>query len=282
MNPLKNVLNTAIGYLQSKYQPEDYLKTLKSTGKGKNIIITGASSGLGAGMARHFASLGYDLGICARRLERLEELKAELESQHGISVNIKQLDVSDYDAVFEVFHAFKADFGHIDRIVVNAGIGNGRRVGRGKFDINRKTAEINFISALAQSEATMEIFREQNAGHLVMISSISAYRGLPKHLSTYAASKAAAGHLAEGIKADMLKSNLPIDVTIIYPGYIRTEINEGAAKLPFEVDSVQGTACMVAAIERKVDYASIPAWPWEPLAVVMKHMPLKIVNKLTY
>lgn len=276
MNPLKKT----VGYLQSKYKPADYLKTLKNNGKGKSIIITGASSGLGAGMARHFASLGYDLGICARRLERLEELKQKLENQHGISVNIKQLDVTDYDAVFEVFRAFKADFGTVDRIVINAGIGNGRRVGRGKFDINRKTAEVNFISALAQSEAAMEIFREQNAGHLVMISSVSAFRGLPKHLSTYAASKAAAGHLAEGIKADMISSGLPIDVTIIYPGFIRTEINEGAAKLPFEVNAEEGTACMVAAIERKADYASIPAWPWEPLAMAMKHLPLKVVNKL--
>lgn len=113
-------------------------------------------------------------------------------------------------------------------------MGEGRRIGKGNFEVNRATAETNFISALAQCEAAVEIFRAQNAGHLVVISSMSAMRGLPKHLSTYAASKAAVAHLAEGIRAELL--NTPIKVSTIFPGYIRTELNEGAKKLPFEVD----------------------------------------------
>ncbi|MDR9778487.1 SDR family NAD(P)-dependent oxidoreductase, partial [Rhizobium hidalgonense] len=74
-----------------------------ATSNGKVILITGASSGLGAGMAREFAALGYHLALCARRLERLEQLKAELEQQHGIEVAIKALDVNNYDQVFTVF-----------------------------------------------------------------------------------------------------------------------------------------------------------------------------------
>jgi short-subunit dehydrogenase len=149
----------------------------------KTILITGASSGLGAGMAREFAKKGYNLAICARRQERLDALKQELESQFGIKVIAKTLDVTHYDDVFTVFKAFQAEFGRIDRIIVNAGVGEGRRIGKGNFAINRATAETNFISALAQSEAAVEIFRAQNAGHLVVISSMSAVRGLPKHLS---------------------------------------------------------------------------------------------------
>ena len=71
--------------------------------KAKTILITGASSGIGAGMAREFAQKGYSLAICARRLERLEALKQELESQYGVKVIAKTLDVTDYDQVFEVF-----------------------------------------------------------------------------------------------------------------------------------------------------------------------------------
>ncbi|MFX9461808.1 SDR family NAD(P)-dependent oxidoreductase, partial [Acinetobacter baumannii] len=85
----------------------------------------------------------------------------------------------------------------LDRIIVNAGIGDGRRIGKGHFEINRRTAETNFIAALAQCEAAVGIFRRQNAGHLVSISSMSALRGLPKHLTTYAASKAALAALTE-------------------------------------------------------------------------------------
>ena len=245
----------------------------------KTILITGASSGLGAGMSREFAHKGYNLAICARRLERLEQLKQELESQYGVKVVAKSLDVTHYDEVFQVFKAFKQELGRIDRIIVNAGVGEGRRIGKGNFAINRATAETNFISALAQCEAAVEIFREQNSGHLVVISSMSAMRGLPKHLSTYAASKAAVAHLAEGIRAELLHT--PIKVSTIFPGYIRTELNEGAKKLPFEVDEKTGSQALVAAIEKEPVKAYVPKWPWLPMGLAMKVLPLKLVNKFS-
>lgn len=244
----------------------------------KTILITGASSGLGAGMAREFAQKGYNLALCARRLDRLEHLKQEIEGEYTVRVEVKTLDVTDYEQVFVVFKAFQQDFGWIDRIIVNAGIGGGRRIGKGHFDINRATAETNFISALAQCEAAVEIFREQNSGHLVMMSSMSAMRGLPKHLSTYAASKAAVAHLAEGIRAELL--NTPIKVSTIFPGYIRTELNEGAKKLPFEIDEKTGAHLLVKAIEKQPVKAYVPQWPWLPLGLAMKVLPLRIVNKL--
>jgi len=244
----------------------------------KTILITGASSGIGAGMAREFAQKGYNLAICARRLERLDTLKQELESQYGVKVIAKTLDVTNYDQVFEVFHAFKADFGTIDRVIVNAGVGEGRRIGKGNFAINCATVETNFISALAQCEAAVEIFRVQESGHLVVISSMSAIRGMPKHLTAYGASKAGVAALAEGIRAELIDT--PIKVTTIFPGYIRTEINEGAKKLPFEVDEKTGSRLLAAEIEKAPVKAYVPKWPWLPLGLAMKVLPLRIVNKL--
>ena len=270
--------------LFSAVQPARYLKGLnkQQVGCGKTILITGASSGLGEGMARLFAKLGYNLAICARRTDRLESLQTELIAQYpDIRIEYRVLDVSDYDAIFKVFDAFAADFGHIDRVVVNAGIGDSRRIGKGRFDTNRKTVEINFISALAQCEAAMNIFRAQNSGHLVVISSMSAMRGLPKHLTAYGASKAGLAHLAEGIRADMLLTKLPIQVSTIYPGYIRTEINTNAKPLPFEVDAETGTKAIVAAIEAGVDEACVPSLPWSIVGQVMKHLPLQIVNRVS-
>lgn len=268
----------------SAIQPARYLKSLnkKQVGRDKTVLITGASSGLGEGMARLFAQLGYNLAICARRTERLEQLRDELmESYPGIRVEYRALDVSDYDAIFKVFDAFNADFGHIDRVVVNAGVGNSRRIGKGRFETNRHTAEINFIAALAQCEAGMQIFRKQNSGHLVVISSMSAMRGLPKHMTTYGASKAGLAYLAEGIRADMLLTNLPIKISTIYPGYIRTEINTNAKPLPFEVDADKGTKAIVAAIESGVDEACVPSLPWSIVGQAMKHLPLNMVNKIS-
>ncbi len=284
INLVSNSAKQGKNQLFSAIQPARYLKGLneQQVGRGKTILITGASSGLGEGMARLFAKLGYNLAICARRTERLENLKAELLAQYpDIRVEYRILDVSDYDAIFTVFDAFAADFGHIDRVVVNAGIGDSRRIGKGRFDTNRRTVEINFVSALAQCEAAMNIFRAQNSGHLVAISSMSAMRGLPKHLTAYGASKAGLAHLAEGIRADMLLTKLPIQVSTIYPGYVRTEINENAKPLPFEVDAETGTTAIVAAIEARVNEACVPSLPWSIVGQAMKHLPLQVVNKVS-
>src|SRR4051812_1614140 len=90
----------------------------------RNILITGASSGLGAGMAREFAARGRNLALCARRTDRLEILKAELLAAHpGITVSLRALDVNDHAQVFEVFREFAVEFGSLDRVIVNAGMG---------------------------------------------------------------------------------------------------------------------------------------------------------------
>jgi short-subunit dehydrogenase len=246
----------------------------------KNILITGASSGLGRGMARRFAALGRNLALCARRTDRLEELQHELLAAHPeIRVVVRSLDVMNYDAVFEVFRAFAEDLGTLDRIVVNAGIGKGQPIGTGYFWANRQTAETNFVAALAQCEAAVEIFRKQNAGHLVTIASMSALRGMKKNLTTYAATKAGLAALSEGIRADLLRT--PIKVSTIYPGFIRSELNVKVQNTPFIVDEETGCKALVGAIEKEKIEAYVPGWPWAPIGFFMKRLPLSIVTRLT-
>jgi short-subunit dehydrogenase len=245
----------------------------------KTILITGASSGLGAEMSRQFAELGYDLALCARRTDKLEELRTELAAKHPDQrFEIRALDVNDDDQVFEVFRAFKADFGHLDRIVINAGLGKGAPLGTGRYDANKQTAMTNFVAALAQSEAAMEIFREQNAGHFVMISSMSAMRGMPKTITTYAATKAGVAHLAEGLRAELVDS--PITVSVVYPGYIRSEMNERVKNAPFIVSTERGVKAMVEAIEKEKAHARVPTWPWVPLGAAIKYLPLPLARRL--
>jgi short-subunit dehydrogenase len=245
------------------------------------ILITGASSGLGEEMARQFADLGYDLGLCARRVERLEALKAEIAAAHpDRRVELKALDVNDDEAVFRVFKELAADFGRLDRVIINAGLGKGAPLGTGRYDANRQTAMTNFVAALAQSEAAMEIFRAQGSGHLVMISSVSAMRGMRKTITTYAATKAGVAALAEGLLNENVKAK-GIDVSIIYPGYIRSEMNEKVVqKAKFMVDTKTGVRSMVKAIEKRKEKALVPAWPWVPFGFVLKNAPMSVVRKL--
>ncbi len=246
----------------------------------QNILITGASSGLGEGMAREFAAMGRNLALCARRVDRLVELKAELEAKYpGVKVLVRPLDVNQHEQVFEVFRAFKQEFGQIDRVIVNAGLGKGQPIGKGRFDANLQTAQTNFIAALAQCEAAVEIFRAQNSGHLVSISSMSAMRGLPRNLTTYAATKAGLAALTEGIRADLLRT--PIKVTTIFPGYIETELSSKSAKTPLMVDTASGCRALVAAIEREPAKACVPSWPWTLVGWYMRHAPLAWIAKMS-
>ncbi|WP_373087800.1 SDR family oxidoreductase [Zhongshania sp.] len=246
----------------------------------KNILITGASSGLGEGMAREFAAKGCNLALCARRIEPMQTLKAELEAAHpGVKVFIRELDVCDYEKVFEVFRAFRDDLGSLDRAIVNAGMGKGASLGTGYFEANRQTAETNFIGALAQCEAALEIFRAQNSGHLVTVSSMSAVRGGARALNVYAASKAGLRNMTEGIRADMIGT--PIKVSCILPGFILTPINSGLKKAPLRVDLKTGCNAMVKAIEKERAEAKVPGWPWVVVGFAMKVLPLSVVSKMT-
>lgn len=246
-------------------------------------LITGASSGLGAELARQSAALGHDLALCARRTERLDELSAEITSScPGVSVRTYALDVTDPDAVRTVFQQAEGDAdGGLDRIVVNAGLGKGRKIGSGQPEANRETATTNALGALAQAEAAMEIFRARSAGHLVLVSSVTALRGNRKAMTTYGATKAFVANLGEGLQSEMLASGVPVDVTVLLPGYIRSEMNEKVEqKTRFMVDTQTGVRSMMAAIESRKRRSLVPGWPWRLIGPVLKVMPLKLVSKV--
>jgi hypothetical protein len=247
----------------------------------QRILITGASAGLGAEMARQFAALGRDLALCARRTDRLETLSEEITARHpNVRVAIRQLDVNDHDAVFSGFGELADELGGLDRVIVNAGVGKGARIGTGRFDANRETAMTNFVAALAQCEAAMQHFRAANAGHLVVVSSMSAHRGLPRTLTTYAASKAAVASLAEGIRSDVL--DLPITVTTLFPGYIASEMSAATEQQSLlMVGTAKGVRAMVRAIEQEVTQSAVPPWPWKPLGLVLRFAPRRVVRRFS-
>jgi NADP-dependent 3-hydroxy acid dehydrogenase YdfG len=245
----------------------------------QRILITGASAGLGAGMARRFAATGRDLALVARRAERLEALRDELVAAHpGIRVVVSELDVDDADAVAKVIPDVAERLGGLDRVIVNAGIGKGASIGTGKAEANRATLHTNVLGSHAQCEAAMELFRAQGHGHLVLISSVASVRGMRGTRTAYGASKAALNALAEGIRSDVHGTG--IRVTTILPGYIETDLNVGR-RGPFTVDLDTGVDALVAAIEREPAKAYVPGWPWRPVAALLRVLPLPLVRRLT-
>ncbi|MEM0997678.1 MAG: SDR family oxidoreductase [Bacteroidota bacterium] len=251
--------------------------------KRKNILITGASSGLGKGMALEFAKTGCNLALCARRMEKLEALKIELQQINpDIHVFLRPLDVTQAPAVFEVFRAFRTDFqnlgGKLDRVIVNAGMGKGASLGKGHAAANMQTAVTNFCGALSQMEAAMEIFREQNDGHLVVISSMSAFRGYGRALNVYAATKAGLKSLAEGLRVDVLHK--PIRISSVFPGYIQSEMTDSIGKPPPNMISLdKGAKLLIKAINREKNNAIVPFWPWYFYRKIMPFLSLKALRK---
>ncbi|BBY24748.1 SDR family oxidoreductase [Mycobacterium stomatepiae] len=238
----------------------------------QKILITGASSGLGAGMARNFAAKGRDLALCARRTDRLDELKAELSQQYpAIKIAVAALDVNDHEQVPKVFAELRDELDGLDRVIVNAGIGKGAKLGSGKLWANKATIETNLVAALVQIESALEIFTKTGSGHLVLISSVLGNTGVPGVKAAYCASKAGLKSLGESLRAEYAKG--PIRVSTIEPGYIESEMTAKSASTMLMVDNETGVRALVDAIEREPGRAVVPRWPWAPLVQLMRVLP---------
>lgn len=243
----------------------------------QRILITGASSGLGAGMARAFAAKGRDLALCARRVDRLDELKAELKQRYPeITVAVAELDVNDHDQVPKVFAALSDELGGLDRVIVNAGLGKGAPLGSGKLWANKATIETNLVAALVQIETALEMFKRTGAGHLVLISSVLGNKGVPGVKAAYAASKAGVSSLGESLRAEYAKG--PIRVTVLEPGYIESEMTSKSASTMLMTDTDTGVAAMVRVIEKEAGRAAVPWWPWAPLVRLMRVLPPRLTK----
>ncbi|WP_019929763.1 SDR family oxidoreductase [Nocardia sp. BMG111209] len=246
----------------------------------KRILITGASSGLGAELARRYAAGGRDLALCARRADLLDALRAELLAANpAITVTVHPLDVTDDAAVGTTFEAAAAAHGGLDRVIANAGIGKGAAIGTGRSQVNLDTARTNVLGTLSQAEAALSIFRRQTYGHLVLVSSISADRGLPGKAAAYSASKAAVSALGEALATELRGS--AIAVTTLVPGYIATELSAAAgASRALTASLDQGVSAMVTAIEREPARAALPGFRWRVIDTVLRHAPHRLTDRM--
>src|SRR5450830_666957 len=246
-------------------------------GVGKSVFITGASSGLGRQMAIEFSRRGYRLALTARRLDTLKELQVELEEDGAGQIFVAQMDVTDDASVAQVFANACAQLGSLDIVVANAGIGHHGNIGKLPFAKVRETINTNVTGFMATVDAAMHCFREQGHGHLVGISSVAAFRGMPAG-GVYGASKAAVTTYLEALRSETYNS--PILVTTLSPGFIDTPINRAAKSRPFVIPVERGGKLLVDLIERKVQRATVPSWPWALVARLIAVLPTALIAKL--
>ncbi|MBF0351445.1 MAG: SDR family oxidoreductase [SAR324 cluster bacterium] len=241
----------------------------------KTVVITGASSGIGKALAFEYAKRGYHLGLTARRLNLLEEIKQQVEQQYSsVKVEILELDVMDERAVFAVMSQFAERFRTLDVIIINAGVSLPCNPGTGKYEKIQKTFQTNLTGAIATIEASVEILKRQKSGQIVGISSVAAFRGLPGN-AAYSASKAALSTYMEGIRNHLRKHH--IDVTVLHPGFIHTPLVEKLdTPVPFMISVEKGARQIADLIEKRVYNSTIPVMPWSAVSKLMRAIPDKV------
>jgi len=194
---------------------------------GRVALVAGASSGLGAGFARLLASAGAQVVLGARRLDRVEELAAELEEQGGEALAVA-LDVSDGDSVAAAFDAAATRFGTVDTIIANAGTAaGGRSTDIAESDL-RRVIDTNLLGTyLVAREGARRLIaggsRARGNGRILFVGSITAEQNHTGD-AAYAATKIGIAHLARQFAREWIRQG--INVNTIQPGWIHTEMND--------------------------------------------------------
>src|SRR3989441_4377933 len=244
----------------------------------KIVLVTGASSGIGRGLAVELARRGAAVGLLARRGEVLKEIVNEIEAAGGRGLALPA-DVTDATAVRGASDELSAKFGPIDVLFANAGVGATTHA----KDLDAKqvagVVNVNIIGVVNSVTAVIPGMVERGRGQLVAISSLAAYRGLPKS-AAYCASKAAVSAFFESLRLDLRPRE--IDVTIIHPGFIKTPLTAGRqADMPFLMELDDAVSKIVWAIEtRRKSYA----FPWQlanlvRLGMIMPNSVYDLISK---
>ncbi len=245
--------------------------------KGKVVLLTGGSSGIGEGLALAMARRGAILGLVARREDMLRDLAARCEAAGG-TARVFACDVVDAKALQNAADQFREEFNHIDIMIANAGIGGNNTETRDyQPEAVKKLIDINLLGSANAVYAVAAKMIERQKGHIVGISSLAGFRGLPKS-AAYSASKAGMTAFFESVRLDVAKYG--VDVTIIQPGFIKTPLTSGReANMPFLMELDDAIPHFMSAIENKKRFA---AFPWQLATVVRagKFMPSWLYDRI--
>ncbi|MFZ0928028.1 MAG: SDR family NAD(P)-dependent oxidoreductase [Syntrophobacteraceae bacterium] len=237
----------------------------------KKAVIIGASSGIGRELAVILSEEGYTVGLAARRLHLLEELKNRLS---GPAFN-KEIDLCDPTSSMNLLEELISEMGGADLIIIAAGIGSINP----DLDWAAETETIatNVTGFAAAANVAFRHFTRIGRGHLVGISSIAAIRG-GRQAPAYNASKAFVSNYLEGLRNRAVKAGVPIAVTDIQPGFVDTKMLK--VKRPFWVSSPREAARQIhRAIERKARRAYITK-RWILVAWLFKILPASLYARL--
>lgn len=241
-----------------------------------NVFITGASSGLGEGLARRYAVPGATIGLCARRAELLDALARDIEAK-GAKAIVYTADVADTAAMQQAAEQFIAACGKVDLVIANAGIGIPHRTLQGESEPIAKLMRVNVIGVTNTVVPFVPAMVRQGSGVLVAVSSMAGHRGLPGR-AAYSASKAAARVFMDALRLDLHGTG--VHAMTLCPGFVRTPLTAVLDnKLPFLIDCEEAVDIMTAAIAARKKTFSFP-WQMRLMGVLFRNGPESLIRKL--
>lgn len=242
----------------------------------KKAVIIGASTGIGKELASLLHANGWALGLTARRLNLLEQLKSELEGEGRPAVHVSCMDVARPQEAMATFEALIKEMGGMELAIVNAGVGFYNK--RLKWVHEANTINVNVTGFAAMAGVAWRHFVEQKSGHLVGMSSVACVRGSAL-VPAYNASKAFVSNYLEGLRVRAKKIGPGLAVTDVRPGFVDTPMTEGQKGMFWVAPADKAARQMYAAIarRRKVVYVTKRWWL---VAAVLKRMPDFVYAKL--
>jgi 3-hydroxy acid dehydrogenase/malonic semialdehyde reductase len=191
--------------------------------KNKIIFITGASSGIGTACANYFAKAGAKLLLCARRMEVLNNIAAQIQSDHGVDVHTFQLDVRDSDSVIATLKALPEKWQNIDVLVNNAGLAAGLdTIQEANIQDWEDMIDTNVKGLLYVTKEILPQMVAKNSGHVINIGSIAGHQTYPKG-AVYCATKSAVNVITDGLRMDLFGTK--IRVSTVDPGAVETNFS---------------------------------------------------------
>lgn len=246
----------------------------------KRAIIVGASSGIGASLARQLVGDGYDVALVARREEKLSAVSAEIKQliPNGANILYFAHDVTEFDGTPELFQRVCAGLGGLDLIVYAAAVQTAPALDEYDFQGDLSMIRVNLLGAIAWLNLAAVRFERAGQGQIVAISSISADRGRILN-PVYNSSKAALDTYMEALRNRL--SRFGITVTTIKPGFVDTRLLKHSPRTFWVISSDEAAKQIAWAIERRRQVVYVPG-RWRYLMFVIRHIPSFIFRRLSF
>ncbi|MGB0750116.1 MAG: SDR family NAD(P)-dependent oxidoreductase [Magnetospiraceae bacterium] len=224
--------------------------------KHKSLLITGASSGIGAGLAREYAAPGVSLALSGRNAARLQAVAEDCRKQ-GAQVSEAIIDVTDREATSTWIKDVDGQR-PLDLVIANAGVSQGTSEAE-EGERSRRILEVNTLGVIYTVDAAARQMEPRGHGQIGIVASLAAFRGMPAAAKAYSASKAAAKAYGEGLRMDLAPKN--IGVSVICPGFVTSRItDQNKFTMPLLMDPARSAAIIARGLERNKARIAFP-WP---------------------